>query len=108
MAKAVVVGRQVPCEQCPLRSKPVFRNFSAEELEFVRQFKSGELNAEAGSTVLLQGTHSNHLYTLLSGWAFRHRTLPDGRRQILNYAFPGDFLGLQASMLSEMQHSVEV
>jgi CRP-like cAMP-binding protein len=33
--------------------------------------------------------------------------LPDGRRQILNFALPGDFLGLQASMFNEMTHSVE-
>lgn len=98
----------MPCEQCPLRTKPVFRDFSTEELDFVRQFKSGEMTAEAGSTVLVQGTHANHLLTLLSGWGFRHKTLADGRRQILNYVFPGDFIGMQASLLNEMQHSVEM
>jgi CRP/FNR family transcriptional regulator, anaerobic regulatory protein len=43
----------------------------------------------------------------LSGWAFRYKSLPDGRRQILNFALPGDFIGLQSSMFNEMQHSVE-
>ena len=38
---------------------------------------------------------------------FIDKTLPDGRRQILNFAMPGDFLGLQTSMFNEMQHSVE-
>ena len=47
------------------------------------------------------------LYTLYSGWAFRHRTLPDGRRQILNIFLPGDLIGFQASMLSAADHSVE-
>src|SRR5262245_5402731 len=70
-------------------------------------FKSGELNVEAGTNVLLQGTNSAHLYTILSGWAFRHKTLPDGRRQILNYALPSDFIGLQGTVVDEMQHSVE-
>jgi CRP-like cAMP-binding protein len=109
MAKIIPAGgRQVPCELCPLHASKIFRNFSPEELEFVRQFKSGELNTEAGSTVLLQGTQTNHLYTLLSGWGFRYKTLLDGRRQILNYVFPGDFIGLQAALLNEMQHSVEM
>jgi CRP/FNR family transcriptional regulator len=108
MVKAVPApGRLVPCEQCPLRSKPIFRNFSEEELAFVSEFKSGEMNAEAGSTLYQEGTNSAHLYTLLSGWAFRYKALPDGRRQILNFVLPGDFLGLQASVLNEMQHSVE-
>lgn len=107
---AVVVpsgGRKVPCEKCPLRRKPVFRAFTPEELAFVSTFKSGEFNAEAGTSILLQGTNSAHLYTVLSGWAFRYKMLADGRRQILNFALPGDFIGLQGSVMDVMQHSVE-
>src|ERR1700693_3139432 len=33
--------------------------------------------------------------------------LPDERRQILNFALPGDFLGLQASVFDRMGHSAE-
>ena len=97
----------MPCEKCPLRGKEVLRDFTAKELEFVAEFKSGELNVQAGTNILLQGTNSAHLYTVLSGWAFRYKTLPDGRRQILNYALPADLLGLQGSVSDEMQHSVE-
>ena len=100
-------GRRVPCEKCPLRPKKTFRPFTAEELDFVSGFKSGELNAEAGSSILLEGTNSAHLYTVLSGWAFRYKMLEDGRRQVLNFALPGDFLGLQGSVTEAMQHSVE-
>jgi CRP-like cAMP-binding protein len=100
-------GRKVPCEKCPLRNIEKLREFSAKELGFVSGFKSGELNVRAGTNILLQGTNSAHLYTILSGWAFRYKTLPDGRRQILNYALPSDFLGLQGSINNEMQHSVE-
>jgi CRP-like cAMP-binding protein len=38
---------------------------------------------------------SGKLYTLYSGWAFRYKTLSDGRRQILNFLLPGDLIGLQ-------------
>ncbi len=100
--------KQVPCEKCPLRPLRVFREFSPDELAFISDFKSGELTAKPGTTLFLQGAHVAHLYTLLSGWAFRYMTLPDGRRQILNFAFPGEFLGLQACVLNEMQHSVEI
>jgi CRP-like cAMP-binding protein len=84
-----------------------FRPFEPSELQFVSSFKTGELLAETGTTVLTEGTHSAHLYTLLSGWAFRYKSLPDGRRQILNYLLPGDLLGLQGSVIGEMEHSVE-
>jgi len=99
--------RQVPCERCPLREKKVFRPFTADELAFVKNFKTGELTVEAGSMLFLEGASSAHLYTVLSGSAFRYKSLPDGRRQILNYCFPGDFIGLQGSVMEEMQHSIE-
>ena len=90
-----------------MRGKEVLRDFTAKELPFVAEFKSGELNVEAGTNILLQSTNSAHLYTVLSGWAFRYKTLADGRRRILNYALPADLLGLQGSIADEMQHSVE-
>ena len=108
MTKPVpAAGRQVPCEKCPLRGLDIFRKFSPEELGFVSEFKSGELAAQPGTTLFLQGTNAAHLYTMLAGWAFRYKTLADGRRQILNFVLPGDFVGLQGSIMNEMQHSVE-
>ena len=99
--------RQTPCLACPLKKLEVFRAVSATELAFIEKFKSGEFVTDAGATILAEGNSSPHLFTVLSGWAFRYKSLPDGRRQILNFALPGDFLGLQSSMFDEMQHSVE-
>lgn len=106
-APVTPTARRVPCEQCPLRANPTFRPFEAEELKFVKQFKRGELVADAGAMILSEGSHSAQLFTLLSGWAFRYKMLEDGRRQILNYLLPGDLVGLQGSVIGEMQHSVE-
>ncbi len=100
-------ARKYPCEQCPIRDLKIFRPFSPEELSFVSRFKAGELSVDPRATILQEGTSTTHLYTVLFGWAFRYKMLPDGRRQILNFALPGDFLGLQASMFDEMTHSVE-
>lgn len=99
--------RRYPCEQCPLRPLPAFRAFSADELNFISDFKRGELVVDRGATVLVEGSHNSHLYTVLSGWGFRYKVLSDGRRQILNYVMPGDLIGLQGSLMGEMQHSVE-
>ena len=97
----------VKCSDCPIRKLDTFRKFESSELSFVSGFKTGELRADAGASILVEGSHSAHLFTLLSGWAFRYKTLEDGRRQILNFALPGDLLGLQGSVEGEMQHSVE-
>jgi CRP-like cAMP-binding protein len=101
-------GQHVRCAYCPLKQFSYFRGFSQEELDFLTAFKTGELMANAGSTILVEGSHSAHLYTLLSGAAFRYKMLEDGRRQIMNFVFPGDIIGLQGSVMGEMQHSVEI
>ena len=98
---------QTPCKSCPLRQIKAFRKFSAEELDFMQRFKSGELVLDAGSTILVEETNSPHLYTVLSGWGIKYKSLEDGRRQVLNFALPGDFLGLQASIFDSMHHTVE-
>src|SRR6476469_952692 len=96
-----------PCDQCPLRKRPALREFSAEELAFVKTLKTDELHVDAGASFLREGTRSGYLYTVLTGWAFRYKMLDDGRRQILNYALPADMVGLQGALMHEMEHSVE-
>ena len=98
---------QYPCEQCPLMRRKLFRNFTSEELTFVSKLKRGELSVDRGATVLAEGTRNPHLYTVLTGWGFRYKLMSAGRRQIVNYLLPGDLVGLQGSLMGEMQHSVE-
>jgi CRP/FNR family transcriptional regulator len=100
-------GQYTPCERCPLRRRKSLRPFTPEELAFVKQFKVDELHVDPGASFLRQGAGSEHLYTVLSGWAFRYKILGDGRRQILNYALPADMVGLQGALMREMEHSVE-
>ncbi|OCJ11843.1 Crp/Fnr family transcriptional regulator [Rhizobium sp. AC27/96] len=108
MASAAAMhGQRTSCQECPLRSLPSFREFERDELSFISRFKKGELLVDAGATIFLEGAHSAHLFTILSGWGFRYKTLEDGRRQILNYVMPGDLIGLQGSIMGEMQHSTE-
>jgi CRP-like cAMP-binding protein len=107
MASGSVSIRRFECTKCPLRQRDVFREFSKPELEYIGTFKTGELTVDKGATVLVEGAHSAHLFTVLQGWGFRYKLLPDGRRQILNYAMPGDLIGLQGSLMEEMRHSVE-
>ena len=96
----------VPCDQCPLRERRSFRNLSEGELAFMLSFKRGELVVAPGATILLEESASPHLYTILEGWAYRHKSLADGRRQVLNFALPGDLLGLQVAVMNDMQHTV--
>src|SRR5690349_21302946 len=100
-------GHGTPCEACPLRKRESLREFTADELAYVKEFKADELRIEPGVSFLREGARSDQLYTVLNGWAFRYKMLDDGRRQILNYALPADLVGLQGSLMDEMEHSVE-
>ncbi len=95
------------CETCPLRQRPAFFQKTPKEVEWTQKTRLGQNRVAAGAELFRDGDESAELYTLYSGWAFRHRTLTDGRRQILNFFLPGDLIGFQASMLSAADHSVE-
>lgn len=94
------------CVNCPLRIKPLFVPFTDEELRFMRSFKIGEVDVPAGGTVVNEGEQTDHLFTVLQGMGTRSVLLEDGRRQVINFVFPGDFVGLQATLMGEMKHTV--
>ena len=95
------------CEVCGLRGNPAFTPLPAEQLDAIESFRSGARTVEAGHSVIDEFKPSPQLFTLYSGWAFRYKTLSDGRRQILNFLLPGDFIGLQDEFADGQAHGVE-
>ncbi len=98
--------RYVPCDQCALRRLPVFKVNTPEEIQFIQQFKRDHVTVSAEQAVVREGERAE-LSTLYSGLAFRYKTMRDGRRQILNFLFPGDLIGLQDQLGDVSQHGVE-
>lgn len=98
---------QTDCRNCPLRAFPIFDTMTEGEVRFMQSFKSGEMRVEPGTTLMLEGSNSPQLYTVLKGMGLRYKSMPSGGRQVINFIFPGDFIGLQAGVMQEMQHSVE-
>lgn len=96
----------LPCDACPLRLLPLFVPHAADELALVQSLKQRELRTPAGHTLIHEGQTDAPLYTLLDGWAFRFKTLSDGRRQILNILLAGDFIGVQQKMGDGAAHGV--
>ncbi|MCX7560194.1 Crp/Fnr family transcriptional regulator [Sulfitobacter sp. F26204] len=95
------------CEHCPLRRKDLFAKMNSSQVAEIQRFKVGEMVVDAGTPILLQGSNSPQLYTILHGMGLRYRLLSNGQRQVISFVFPGDFLGLQAGVMGEMGHSVE-
>ncbi|MBP1806428.1 CRP-like cAMP-binding protein [Rubellimicrobium aerolatum] len=90
-----------------MRTRPLFVQMTPDEVAFMESLKIDEAVVEPGATIQMEGSASPRLFTVLQGQGLRYKTLPNGRRQIICFVFPGDFLGLQAALLGEMQHSVE-
>ena len=97
---------EVRCSQCPLRQLPLFMPNTADEIALVQSLKRCELRVGPGESVIQEGQTEALLFTLLSGWAYRFKTLSDGRRQILNFLLPGDFIGVQQKMIAVAEHGV--
>jgi CRP-like cAMP-binding protein len=98
---------RVSCFECALRRCGLFKPVSDMELAFINEMKRDHLVCPPGAEIIGAGHEQAELYTLYTGWAIRCKTLPDGRRQILNIHLPGDLIGLQGAMFEASSYSVE-
>jgi CRP/FNR family transcriptional regulator, anaerobic regulatory protein len=97
----------VPCAQCPLRQKPLFRPFSDVELDFVAGMKTEHIVVSPRADIIREDEVGGPVYTLFEGWAVRYHRLPKGNRQVLDLVLPGDMIGLASAMLGTVKHSVQ-
>ncbi len=95
------------CRDCDLRQTEAFVRVEGDDLLFIEAFRTGIARVPAGAAIIPEFRASARLFTLYSGWAFRYKTLSDGRRQILNFLLPGDFIGLQEEFVDQATHGVE-
>ena len=95
------------CGQCRLRTSDAFSPLSVAQLSYIEAMRSDRIGYSAGSQFKPENQHVEALYTLYSGWAFRFKTLSDGRRQILNFLLPGDLIGLQEQFSDGPSHGVD-
>ena len=56
--------------------------------------------------LISEGDAPRSIYVILDGWACHYRTLEDGRRQIVDFAIPGDLCDLNLFILDRMDHSI--
>jgi len=59
-----------------------------------------------GREIISAGRKYDGVFVLIDGPAIRFRVLRDGRRQVLNIALPGDFIGFPASFFETALYSV--
>lgn len=66
----------------------------------------GLQRAGPGEDLISEGDAVDSVRVVLSGWLCRYKSLEDGRRQIVNFIFPGESCDAHAFLLSTMDHSI--
>jgi CRP-like cAMP-binding protein len=96
----------IACKDCALRRKDMFRRLSEAELPHVAGLKSEHRSFAPRANIIQEGTAGPAVFTLYEGWAYRHKSLAGGGRQILDFLLPGDMIGLHSVFAGRMRHSV--
>jgi CRP/FNR family transcriptional regulator len=81
------------CEHCQVRLFSVCGALETPELEELDRL-SQVRNFPARTMLFDQGTLAGSVFNVTEGIVRLYKSLPDGRRQIVGFALPGDFLGL--------------
>jgi len=84
-------GKQ--CANCALRRLNICAALYPEELAQL-EFLAHGFSFKRGATMFAQDNPAEFVYNLTAGVVRLYILLPDGRRQIIGFALPGDFLGL--------------
>lgn len=82
-----------PCFSCAVRELAVCGVLESTAL---RAFKEHgpTVHYGAGDTVVFESDEAANVYSVTTGLLRLSKLLPDGRRQIAGFLFPGDFLGI--------------
>jgi CRP/FNR family transcriptional regulator len=98
MKTSFVAGKsgEPHCVDCAVRPLSVCAALDRAELREL-EYLSRHAHFTSSQTVFAQEEMTTSFYNVLEGVLRLYKLLPDGRRQIVGFALPGDFLGMTAS-----------
>ena len=92
-------------ENALLRKLNRFYPLGEVETRAVVALKRRRRAVAAGTEVVSERQTEHGVYLLEEGWACAYKMLPEGTRQIIDFALPGDFMGLRSVLLRTSDHS---
>src|SRR5262249_41050198 len=72
-----------------------------DEIAVLEDLQSATRSVRRNREILTEGQKYDGLFVLIDGVSIRYRILHDGRRQILNIALPGDFIGFPSNFFDK-------
>jgi len=85
-----------PCIECSVRRFSLCAALDMVELRELEHL-GRHVHFQSCETVFAQEEMTTSFYNVLDGVMRLYKLLPDGRRQIVGFALPGDFLGMTAT-----------
>lgn len=82
-----------PCFGCGVRNTAVCGVLNCDDLAELKSCGANQ-RLEAGQPLFHEGDPAAQVYNVTEGALKLYKLLPDGRRQIMGFILPGDFLGI--------------
>lgn len=87
------VGLALECNDCEIKGLSVCDSLAPNEFDELERI-GRTMSFPAKTTLFEQGREAAFVSNITSGALRLSKLLPDGRRQVVGFALPGDFLGL--------------
>lgn len=81
------------CDSCPVRALSICSALEGEGFETLR-LAGLETTFGSRAALFMEGESADAVFNVTEGLVRLFRLFPDGRRQVVGFALPGDFLGL--------------
>ena len=98
----IFMPKHIHPSYCPVNYHPcaLFDSMTVSELDKLDSC-STQTKCAAGNYLFKQNDANDHVYNVITGTVSIERLSSDGRRQIMGFLFPGDFIGITNSRYYE-------
>lgn len=96
----------IACDECLVARHAVYGALKGRDLGEVTVLRRSQRLLGSGRFIFREGEIADTVYTLYDGWAFKYKSLRNGRRQGLAVYLPGDLLVAQAMSEAPLPFSV--
>ena len=73
-----------------------FIALTPQDLNVIENLEVSQVHLAPGTEIVAPERTKHEVYILQKGWAIRHKSLPNGKRQVTNFFLPGDMIGTDA------------